>query len=359
MSRLRSLLALCTVALSAAGCASSPSGTGAALGPPIPVRGPYLEMSTATSGVLVWPSGSAWVLLSTQDGFAEVTNRTPIGVETGGGLTVAGTPQRRAVAVGAHDRLVRSPLLSSAADWRWTTDELPDAVSGSRGAVAVDSGAVTAVVAANGGTLERRTAQGWSSVTSASALPGGDGVTLDSITWAGRTGWLTGHGSTHGANAFTTVDGGAHWSPVPGTSGRTVAALAPCGAGTDWMLPVVDGDDTMRVLRSTDSGARWTAGATVHTASVGPAYGCTGNDVWVAGAGNRLLVSADGGVRWVDRAAAPAALTDLAPTGDGNGFATSGGTTPVLWRVSDEGARFSRIELPAWVDALGETTGSD
>jgi photosystem II stability/assembly factor-like uncharacterized protein len=249
--------------------------------------------------------------------------------------------------------------LRSAANWRWTSDELPGAVSGDRGAVAVDSGAVTAVITANGGTLERRTAHGWSAVTTASSLSGSSGLTLDSITWAGRAGWLTGHGSTSGAKAFATADGGAHWSPVPATSGPSVAAIAPCGAGADWILPVVDGDDTIRVLRSTDSGARWSAGAAVHIASGEPVYGCAGPDVWVAGAGGRLLVSSDSGARWADRASAPAALTDLVPTGQNNGFAVTGGTTPTLWRVTDGGTRFSRIALPAWVESLGQATGSD
>jgi hypothetical protein len=358
VSRFRRLLPACAVVLSAAACASSPSTPSTANGPPLPVRAPYLEMSSATDGVLVWPSGAAWVLLSTQDGFAQVTNRTPVGVETGGGLTLSATPQLRVVAVGAHDRLVRSPLLRSAANWRWTSDELPGAVSGDRGAVAVDSGAVTAVITANGGTLERRTAHGWSAVTSASSLPDANGLTLDTITWDGRTGWLTGHGSTSGTKAFATTDGGAHWSAVPGTARAAVAALAPCGAGANWVLPVVEGDGTMRMLRTTNA-QRWVAGTAVHIAQGAPVFGCTGNEVWVAGAGDRLLASSDSGARWVDRASAPAALTDLAPTGGGDGFATTGGTTPTLWRVSSMGTRFSRVELPAWVASLGQATGSD
>ncbi len=354
MTQFHRVLLACAVALSAAACASSPTTEN---GPPESAQAPYLEMSSATDGVLVWRSGTAWVLLSTQDGFAHVINRTPVGVETGGGLTLSATPQRRIVAVGAHDRLVRSPLLHSAANWRWSSDELPGGVSGARDAVAVDSGAITAVITANGGTLERRTSQGWTAITSARTLAGANDLTLDSITWAGRTGWLAGHGSTAGAKAFVTVDGGAHWSGVPGTSGDSIAAIAPCGSGATWLLPVVDRGDTMRILRTSDA-QRWVTGAPVHIAG-DPVYGCSGTDLWVAGTGDRLLVSSDSGAHWADRAAAPAALTDLAPTGHGNGFATTGGTTPALWRVTDGGTRFTRIPLPAWVGSLGQAAGSD
>lgn len=350
-SRLRAGAALATVLL-AAGCASS-GATKDAADPALPSTAPYLQLTGADSGIAVWPSGSAWVLLSTDDGFRHVTNRTPQGVETNGGLVVATTSGAAVVAVGAHERLLRSPVLTTDHTWRWDAGELPGAVAGSRGAVT--AAPATAVVTAHRGTLERRTASGWTPVVAASTLA--PGLTVNAVGWAStRVGWLTGSG--HGiATAYGTQDGGATWTPVPHTAGEVTGGLPPCGSGPSWVLPTVRSDGTLVVLRTSDTGAHWTAGAPVRVGSAAPVIGCAGAVVWVD-ASDWIRSSADGGASWSERGAAPADLSDLTPTVDGTGFAASGGSHPALWRVTGDGSRFIRITLPDWVSALGEE-GSD
>ncbi|MDT7575943.1 MAG: Photosynthesis system assembly factor, partial [Pseudonocardiales bacterium] len=337
-----------------AGCASSGGGQlpDGAQSSPLPAAAPYLEMTKPNSGIAVWPSGSAWVLLSTSDGFGHVTNRTPQAVETDGGLVAAVAAGNATVAVRPHEQLVRSPVLTADGTWQWDAGELPGAVADSRAALSVvpDS----AVITSGHGTLERRTAHGWTAAVSAARLA--QGLTLDAVTWAsGRIGWLT--GSADGtATAYGTRDGGATWTPVAHTAGSMTATLPACGSGSSWILPVIRSGTSMVVLRTSDSGAHWTAGSSVALGSAGPVVGCARDVVWLEALRrdqDRILSSSDDGATWSDRGVAPGDLRGLTPTGGGAGFATSGGSHPTLWRVSDDGGRFSRITLPAWVAALG------
>ena len=70
---------------------------------------PYFAMSSSTSGLVIWPAGSDWLVLSTTDGFAHVANRTPAAVNTEGGLAAAVAGSAEVVGVGAVDRLVARP----------------------------------------------------------------------------------------------------------------------------------------------------------------------------------------------------------------------------------------------------------
>jgi hypothetical protein len=72
-----------------------------------------------------------------------------------------------------------------------------------------------------------------------------------------------------------------------------------------------------------------------------------------------VFASSDGGLTWTRRGRAPADLTDLSPTGDGAGFAASGGRHPRLWAVAADGRRFTPIALPRWTATLGATSGGD
>jgi hypothetical protein len=337
-------------------CSSSGGSSGPAINTPLPATAPYLEMTGPNAGVAVWPSGTAWLVLSTEDGFAHVTNRTPQGVETDGGLVATVTAGGAIVAVGAHERLLRSPVLTADPAWHWSAGELPGAIADSR--AAVSSTPTTAVIDARGGTQERRDNTDWTRVTDAGALA--PGTTLDAITWASaRVGWLTGYG--HGrAAAFGTTDAGATWTPVPQATGSITAALAPCGSGSSWLMPVIRSGTTILVLRTADDGARWTPGAAVAVADAGPVVGCAGETLWLdsrSAGHDRILASSDGGASWTDRGAAPDRLTDLTPTAGGAGFATSGGEHPQLWRVTGDGAQFSPVTLPGWVASLGKQVG--
>jgi hypothetical protein len=87
-----------------------------------------------------------------------------------------------------------------------------------------------------------------------------------------------------------------------------------------------------------------------------PAAGCAGATLWAVGEvgqAPRIEVSTDAGRSWQATGTPPGDLTSLTPTGDGTGFATSGGSAPKLWRVLDDGRKFVRIRLPGWVASLG------
>jgi len=68
-------------------------------------------MRDGRSGEAVWPSGAAFLLLHTVDGWQHVTNITPVAVPTGGGLTMAASSRELVVAALPFDRLLVSPLL--------------------------------------------------------------------------------------------------------------------------------------------------------------------------------------------------------------------------------------------------------
>ena len=165
------------------GCASTsatdaavPYGvpTGAA---PLVATSPYLRMTGPAAGWAVWPSGDAWLLLRTSDGFAHVSNATPVAVETAGGLVAsalavpAGAPDRIAVAVGSHGRLLRSPVLSGDGGTDWMPAELPGPVSTARDGIAITGQRLTAVTA-DGAVLEQ-TPSGWRTLTTAAGSCGG------------------------------------------------------------------------------------------------------------------------------------------------------------------------------------------
>ena len=359
-----------------AGCAAvvtacSPSGpadTGAARpgrAAPLPATAPYLVMTAPQAGWAVWPSGHSWILLHTSDGFRTVDNRTPVGVPTDGGLVGAFAGDRASVAVAPVERLVRSPVLTAAGTAAgregWTPAELPGGVVDSRSAVALTEAGPTALMATGGGTLVARRGDGWQVLADTTTLRTAPGVVLDGVTWAdAATGWLTGHGPAGAAVAFRTTDGGATWAAV--ATADAVAALAPCGSGRTWLLPVVDSGRHVRLLATADGGATWTAGQALPRATGEPAWGCQAGDVWmVAGSaqGDRLYASSDGGRTWAAQGPVPAGLTDLTPTGGGDGFAASGGSHPTLWAVSGNGRHFTPVELPAWVATLGAQPGMD
>jgi hypothetical protein len=321
-------------------------------------------MRDGITGLAVWPSGQSWVLLQTADGWEHVSNATPIAVPTGGGLVVDAADGMIAAAVGAHNRLVRSPLLTqTVAKPAWAPAELPGAVVNARGAVAVSAAGTSVVLDAGGGTVVQSGSGGWIPVTSAAKLAPGSDLRLDDIVWASDTiGWITGHAAAGTSVAFQTTDGGRTWAPLSQLP-PTVAALAPCGQGQNWVLAIVTTVGTLTVERTTNTGKTWTAGAALPLPSGSPVWGCRASEVWVearAGHKDDVFSSADGGASWSDRGAAPRGLTDLTPVGNGAGFAASRpskngkpATEAILWDVTGSGARFTARPLPGWVATLG------
>lgn len=321
---------------------------------------PHLLMSgDANAGWAVWPSADSWLLLRTSDGWQHVANGTPVAVPTGGGLVTAVSISRVAVAVGPHDRLTRSPLLTRDGNaGGWNPAQLPGAVVDSRSAVSVAAGRSSVVLSDAGGTLVAGSKNSWTRLTDATTLAAGGDLRLDGVTWANSTvGWLTGHGRSGTATAFQTVDAGHTWMALPAAGGIAVASLAPCGNGAGWLLPVIADDGFLKVRRTVDLGRTWVTGASLPVPSGTPAWGCRGNEVWMAaraGRSDHVFASHDGGVSWADNGPAPNGLTDLSPTGNGSGFAASTSSKgPVLWSVTDDGKRFTPRALPGWVASLG------
>jgi hypothetical protein len=125
---------------------------------------------------------------------------------------------------------------------------------------------------------------------------------------------------------------------------------------------VLDASGRFRLLRTRDAGATWAAGPFLRGSAAGPVWGCQGEEVWAVGSsgtGNRIYASSDAGATWTAAGPAPSGLTALMPTGPTDGFAAGAGRSPILWRVTRAGGSLTRVDLPAWVAALGAGMGED
>jgi len=323
---------------------------------------PWLLMQDSRSGDAVWPSGGAFLVLRTVDGWRHVTNITPIAVPTSGGLTMAASSDELVVAALPFDQMVVSPLLRSTSSGKsWSPGQLPGGLTLARESVSLGPRGVTAVLSEGGGTVVAEGQTGWGVLTGASRLVPGGQLRLDAITWsAGGRGWLTGHGPAGTTVAFTTTDSGLTWAAMVGLGSDAVAALTPCGADRTWTLPVVHAGGTMSIAASVDGGATWSTGAPL-TVPVGPpAWGCHGQEVWMLGGaagGDNMYSSVNAGRTWTDQGVAPAGVTDLVPTGSHAGFAaTVTADGAILWAVHGDGASFSQVALPGWVATIGNRT---
>jgi len=328
-------------------------------GTPLPAASPWIQMQDSRTGVAVWPSGAAFLLLRTADGWRHVSNLTPVAVPTGGGLSMAGGSGQRAVAVLPFNRLVDSPLLLGAGPGTgWSPGQLPGGVTLGRDSVGLGPRGVTAVLRDGGGSVVVKEAAGWRVLTDAARLAPGSRLQLDALTWGlGGRGWLTGHGPSGTPVAFTTRDSGRTWAAAGGLAADAVAALAPCGGDRTWTMPVLRASGLMSILASKDGGATWTAGTALTVPHGLPAWGCHGLDVWALGGAagsDRLYSSENAGATWTDHGVPPGEVTDLEPTGAHAGFAATTTTHgAVLWAVRGDGTSFSQIALPRWVATAG------
>lgn len=355
-----------------AACGSSANHPDAVVAPPRPgdlaATQPYLQVESASDAYLIWPSGTAWLVLHTADGFRSVTNRTPLAVDTGGGLVADFADEDAAVAVGPTERLYRSPLVTARGQRPWLPSELPGAVVNGQGAVSLrkarDATLPVAVITRANGSVLQRTASGWRTLTSGRKLSPSGSLRLNSISWldsrvAVVAGAITGRdGNT--PVAFRTGDGGTTWRPLTGLPGNAIAALAPCRTKGDAVLPVLLRPGGEVMLRSSDAGATWSTGRRFDAASL-PAWGCSAAAVWTAArtsGGTSVLVSTDAGRTWRTAGTAPSGLTALAPVSSGNGFAATGGSSPTLYAVSGAARRFRPIRLPGWVATIGQQMGT-
>jgi len=316
-------------------------------------------MRDSRTGDAVWSSGAAFLLLHTVDGWRHLTNITPLAVPTAGGLTVASSSGELVVAALPFDRLLVSPFLRAPlAGITWVPEDTPGALAAGRQSVAFGPRGVTALLRAGGGTAVERGKAGWAVLTDASRLAPGGHVHLDGLSWgAGGRGWLTGHGPVGSPVAFSTNDFGRTWAAVAGLAPDAEVALTPCGGNEGWTMPVEGANGTIALAASKDGGVTWSTGAPLMLPLGQPAWGCHGTEVWLLGGaadGDRVYSSMDAGLTWKRQALAPEGLTDLAPTGGHEGFASSATTNGVLlWSVSGSGASFAPMVLPGWVATVG------
>jgi hypothetical protein len=326
---------------------------------PLRAASPWLLMSDGRSGDAVWPSGAAFLLLHTVDGWRHVTNITPMAVPTGGGLTMAMSSRELVTAALPFDQLVASPLMRSPiSGTSWSPDQLPGGLTLGRQSVALGPRGLTAVLRAAGGTVVEEGKHDWSVLTDASRLVPGGHLHLDGLRWgAGGRGWLTGHGPAGSPVAFTTTDFGRTWAAVAGLAPDAVAALTPCGRDQSWTMPIVRARGAISLAASVNGGATWTTGAPLIVPKGAPAWGCHGQEVWMLGSstdGDHVFSSVNAGLTWTKQGVAPAGLTDLTPTGGHEGFAASVSTQgAVLWVVRRDGGSFSPVALPGWVATAG------
>jgi photosystem II stability/assembly factor-like uncharacterized protein len=315
-------------------------------------------MSDAERGWAIWPSGDSWLLLRTTDGWHTVTNATPVAVPTGGGLVVDNAGATVAVAVGAYERLLRSPVLTKpaiAAQWR--ANELPGAIMNDRNALSLAGQRLSAIITRAGGTVVMAQRNGWNTLVSANSLDPDGRLLLGTVSWANsRIGWVTGRGWLGAPVAFQTTDGGHRWRPIQVAGVAPVEALAPCGEGRRWLLPVI-GRGRIALERTTDNGRHWYAGTSLPLPSGSPAWGCHGDHVWLearSGKSQHVFASDDGGQTWAERGPAPRGLSSLVPGPGGSGFAASRtAETTAMWVVTGDGRHFVPRALPGWVATLG------
>jgi photosystem II stability/assembly factor-like uncharacterized protein len=345
-----------TAAALMAGCGSS-AGAGSTAAPiSAPAAESWLEMASGQSGYGVLRTGSSSIVAHTSDGWRTATNVTPPAVPTGGGLSLAVGPGALAVGVDPYERLLTSPLLTSVDGGRtWAPSELPGALSGGRHSVGYAGTTVTAVVSTGRGTLVEPSGDGWRVLTGAAALSTAPRLVIDSVQWAGPDiGWVTGHNPDGGAVAFATSDGGRTWGPVGAVDSSAIAALAPCGAERVWQLPIIDSQLSLRILRTTDDGATWAAGAPLAVRTTSPAWSCQGPQTLVGGSDGRLFSSTDAGSTWQAGPAMPSVVGGLSGRPGGTALAVStdpASGDPKLW-ASVDGSAFAAVLLPDWIGKL-------
>jgi hypothetical protein len=333
---------------------------------------PQLLMTGPGSGLLVWSSGSASVLLASSNGFRTLTNATPPAVPTDGGLVLARQGGRLLVGIMPTGALTSSPfLVGDGTRTGWTAGELPGALARWPEAVALQGSTIWALL--GGGASSRLVESAdaglsWQVLAQAKALDPTGRLVLTGVRWTDPAhGWLSGVGPAGRPLLFTTNTGGRAWhsvplAPVPGaTSKAEESSSTPCGTGTSLVSLVVThpsagGPGQTLVERTSDGGARWDAGAVVAVPTGEPVWACGSGLLWLAVPGRssgRLLVSTNAGLTWQDSGTPPGQVSALAITGAGSGYAVTGqGSSALLWSVSDAGSRFAPIPLPGWVAKL-------
>lgn len=347
--------ALIAATLTLAGCSSPISAQ---------QRPPQIVMTSPTTGFAAWPSGARWIVIGTTDGWQHVTNRTPLGVPTDGGLVVAADQSLLRVGVLPFRLLRSSPILlgSTTGTNTYASSQLGLALPDSPSALLV-AGSHTYAVAKNNPGASELTSNGWrfrsaaprTTKTTRYFTAEGVGSPDD-----GKTLYLVGSNSAGPVVAFSSADNGGTWNPVllPGVPDNGATAVAPCASGTTTLLPVVK--DGAVYAASRDASGRWTVTASPRTDST-PVVTCGGGSIWAfrpQGSSSVLEQFTPTGA-WVQRgtvAVAPIAAT--AASSDTLYAATSQRDQLTRIRLTPSPV-VTVIALPKWISTIGGSQMTD
>jgi len=320
---------------------------------------PQLVMSGPTTGYAAWPSGGAWVVLHTTDGWATVVNRTPLAVPTDGGLRIAVGPGRVAVGVLTHEYLKVSPVLVSDADGsRWIPSQLPGELAAGPWSLARSGHATWAVLAdSHAVVVHADSAQRWRTAPGSRSLGPADGFTPQGIVFPSpATGFLLGESEDGGSPLFVTTDAGQSWravaAPKPAADGRQ--SLLVCRLADTWAAVVLDGE-RLQLLTTTRIQRPWTIGPSLPwTGDQTPVVACGPTGVFAVtpqDSGQHLQMAVPGANSWQDKGLLPAAVYSLAVPDRSHAYAATDNGQALL-EVGLGAATTRWLPLPAWVSSL-------
>jgi hypothetical protein len=314
-------------------------------------------MTDAVTGYAVWPSGVRWIVLSTDDGWRTVRNRTPVAVPTDGGLVIAARTGHVAVGVLPFQQLAVSPMLTSDGTTReWAPAQLPSALAATSTALARSSDATWAVLADGDVVTSTDSGATWSLSTSSRQLDPSGAVTISGVGFPdGSTGFLTtsSDGSTSPA-LFVTRDGGRSWADSGlHTDGGVISTRVPCRIGAMWAVPVQI-DDHLVVATASATTGPWTLGQALPDSGAA-LISCTPRRV-VAGVGagdSEQLYAAAPGDPWSSLGRLDHGIDSLAAISDSTAIATDADPSRMLDISLDGSVRVTELVLPDWVATVG------
>lgn len=321
-------------------------------------------MTGALTGFALWPSGSSWIVLATEDGWRTVQNRTPLGVPTDGGLVLSARGDAVVVGVLPHELLTSSPVLTSAdGGLKWTPTQVPGALLASSGSLA-RSGSSTWAALADGRVMTLSDgATTWHQATSARQLdPTGQFHVLSLESPSGPTGLISGSGEASRPVLYASDDLGHTWAGVDlpfATGSGTAVAYPPCHVRTGWLIPVLTGG-ALQVFTAHDLQGSWIAGRSLSMESA-PVVACGPNQIWVAasrGDHDELFLQNPQG-SWNDRGPLPDHIVSLAISAAGQGYAATSNPATLLSLQMGQPVIATPVALPEWVATIGGGTAHD
>lgn len=193
-----------------------------------------------------------------------------------------------------------------------------------------------------GGTILTSTDDGatWSNVNS------GTGADLYAIRFpSAQVGVAVGTGGT----IRRSTDGGATWQGVTSGTGSDFGALSFADSMIGWATA---GGGT--IMKTTDGGATWTPQAAPFNSDINGVYAVDANNVWAVGNAGAILHTSDSGANWSRQPDRTASLTGVFFFDTSTGLVSGDPTPPTsnMWRTSDGGATWTRVNVPIFGPAI-------